>query len=606
MRVLSALSVAWSAHVALGAKDPLPNCAGTTQTAWVKYVCGITQRGTVKPVDTKCFPRSYSSDTAVKGAVLLFHGYTACPDSLDGVATKLASEGFHVYAFLTRGHGRALRNCAGTGVDCVNNTAVDELPTTSNEYAAFVKDSTSIFSTEVVRRGLSRANHAVGVAGLSLGGALAANALVQDSGTVFNTGLLVNPFLGITVPPLDDSVASCVGTSMPLNTTTFDTCLRSLVGKLLSSFAGQNAANTPTLPASPAFTALSTVLARALSTYLPDPTQIRGGYATLQSIARFALVQLVHTPGLVQRLNLTAALETPISWGANCYTQTANGRGGYCDFRLKHLLAVHAIGEHTAANASLIKTPLASVLVERDGYTRNGLAAKVVRTPLLVSNRAAAMCVYRRVATCDETNTCGAPHSIFSRSESLPVGPMYWEADLFTQVAAHMKRGSAGSTPNQLGAVLLSAQDEAAITASQGSTATPAPAIVNISKFCTRVPDPRNPSAALFGTVPVTGVLTLALTAAPANLTVLVRTMMTDATTDSLYLRTLLEQVAVGVLKGATVRFDLPSAAAATTLETKIKTTGLLTGTAGVRVVSFQRDGGSLTVPPTTGRLLRI
>ncbi len=41
------------------------------------------------------------------------------------------------------------------------------------------------------------------------------------------------------------------------------------------------------------------------------------------------------------------------------------------------------------------------------------------------------------------------------------------------------------------------------------------------------------------------------------------------------------------------------SAADATTLETKIKTTGLLTGTAGVKVVSFQRDGGSIVVPPT-------
>ncbi len=64
-----------------------------------------------------------------------------------------------------------------------------------------------------------------------------------------------------------------------------------------------------------------------------------------------------------------------------------------------------------------------------------------------------------------------------------------------------------GSTPSQFGAVLLSANDEAAIKASQGSTATPAPAIVNISKFCTQVPDLVNLSAALFKTVSVSGVL---------------------------------------------------------------------------------------------------
>ena len=423
-------------HVALGAKDPLPVCTSTTKTTWETYVCGITQRGAVKPVDSRCFPRSYSSDTAVKGAVLLFHGYTACPDSLDSVATKLASEGFHVYAFLTVGHGRALGNCAGTGVDCVGNTPVDELPTTSDAYAAFVKSSTSIFGGEVARRGLSRATHSLGVAGLSLGGALAANALVQDSGKLFNTGLLVNPFLGITVPPLDATVAGCLGTSMSLDTTAFDTCLRSLVGKLLSSFAGQNsAANTTTLLASQQYTAaakaLRNGLALVLRRYLPDPTLLRGGYATLQDVARFAIVQLVRTPGLVAQLNLTAALESPMGWGAGCAAQGANGRAGYCDFRVKHLLAVHALGQVTEANATFIKAPLASVLVERDGTSRNGLAAKLVRTPLLVSSSKAAMCVYRRVAPCVNTsNACGAPHSIFSRPENLLVGPMYWEADL--------------------------------------------------------------------------------------------------------------------------------------------------------------------------------
>ncbi len=221
-----------------------------------------------------------------------------------------------------------------------------------------------------------------------------------------------------------------------------------------------------------------------------------------------------------------------------------------------------------------------------------------MRTPLLARNSKAAMCVYRRVAPCVNTsNACGAPHSIFSRPENLLLGKMYWEADLLNQVAAHMKRGSAGSTPSLLGAVLLSAQDEAAITAQQGlSTATPA-AIANISKFCTQVPDLSSPSAALFGIVPVSGVLTLALNANPANLTALVRTMFTDATTDSLYLRTLLEQVAVGTLQdamGRAVRFTLPSAADTATLESKI--TGLLTGTgSGVNLVRERWRGGRLS-----------
>jgi hypothetical protein len=102
---------------------------------------------------------------AVKGAVLLFHGFTACPNLLNTVATHLAAKGFHVNIFLTVGHWRQLGACTGSGVDCVSNTPVDELPTTPDGYEAFAKNSTHSFNLKVTRRGLTRATHSLGVAG---------------------------------------------------------------------------------------------------------------------------------------------------------------------------------------------------------------------------------------------------------------------------------------------------------------------------------------------------------------------------------------------------------------------------------------------------------
>jgi hypothetical protein len=589
LRVLSVLNLAL---MSLGALDGAVDCGKNVKTAWEQYVCSVTAR-TAKAVDPACFPASYSADAAVKGAVLLYHGYTACPDSLSVLAGKLASSGFHVYVPLNPGHGRILGQ-RGTGADCVNGSPVDELPTNSEAYEAFVRSTTAAFRAEMARRGLSPATHTIGVSGLSLGGALAATALEQDRGALFNTGLMVNPFFGITVPPLDAQVQQCLG---PIsNAASFDACLQTLVGNMLANFAAQaGVSSNSAVLASPRFAAAKGALTRALAAGLrlvaPDPTTIRGGYEALQSLARFAAVELVRRPELAKQLNLTSLLEGPFGWGADCETERANGRAGYCDFKVKHMLAVNAVGQVTEARADQIATPLAAVLTERDGITRNGLAAKVLRAPLLLSNTTVAACMFRQVGTCaDGSNACGAPHSIFSRAEQLPKGPMYWEQDLLEQVAAHFLRGAAGSGPSQFGTLLTAAQELSPPT-----------------QLCARVPDLRSPSPKLFGAVPVSAVLTLAITGNANNVSAIVKAMFKDATADSQYLKTLLEQVSVGAVKQvvtkgfASIRMTVATAAAAAVLESKIRTTGLLTGIgSGIRVVQFQQDGAQAVLASRT------
>jgi alpha-beta hydrolase superfamily lysophospholipase len=591
--LLRVVSLCGCALVSLGALDGAVDCSKSVKTAWEQYVCSVTAR-TVKGVDPACFPASYTSDVAVKGAVLLYHGYTACPDSLSVLATKLASSGYHVLVPLNPGHGRIVGQC-GAGTDCVNGSPVDELPTKSDEYESFVRSTTAAFRSEVARRGLSPATHTIGVSGMSLGGALVASALEQDRGQLFNTGLMVNPFFGMTVPPLDAQVQQCLG---PIsNAASFDACLNTVVADMVANFAAQAGvgANSAVL-ATPQVAAMKSALTRALAAAVrliaPDPTVVRGGYESLQSLARFAAVELVRRPELVQQLNLTAMLEGPFGWGAGCQAERANGRAGYCDFKVKHLLAVNAMGQVTLARASQIVTPLAAVLSERDGMTRNGLAAKALRSPLLLGNTAkVAACMFRQVGTCAEgSNACGAPHSIFSRTEQLPKGPMFWEQELLSQVSAHFLRGAAGSGPSQLGTLLTAAQE-----------------LAPPKDLCARVPDLRNPDPRLFGAVPLSGVLTLAITGNPNNVSAIVQAMFKDATTDALYLKKLLEQVSVGaveqaVTKGvALIRMSFPNAAAAAELEAKIRANGLLTGVgSGVKVVQFQQEGAEPVLAPRT------
>ena len=137
-----------------------------------------------------------STATAYRETALLYHGFSACPQQYFALAPLLAAQGFDVLLPLTPGHGNAL-NTSGIpsaghciyGCDHaeqVDNTA--GLPNTTVGYALFVRRMNGVMRAATGERV---------VAGLSLGGALAAAAANSDL-DIFARALIMNPLLKLS------------------------------------------------------------------------------------------------------------------------------------------------------------------------------------------------------------------------------------------------------------------------------------------------------------------------------------------------------------------------------------------------------------------------
>lgn len=138
-----------------------------------------------------CIPRRYSppAGVAVRGTLMYFHGFSACPQQLWAYALNLSSSGYHVLLPLLPGHGRNFNGTAnGTSSD-----HIEDLPKQDycgryqmNEYVRRM--------TEIMER--APADRVVG--GLSLGGTYAL-AAVQLKPALFSRQLVMVPLLGSPV-----------------------------------------------------------------------------------------------------------------------------------------------------------------------------------------------------------------------------------------------------------------------------------------------------------------------------------------------------------------------------------------------------------------------
>jgi pimeloyl-ACP methyl ester carboxylesterase len=133
-------------------------------------------------VQPNCRPTRMSPPARVppRGAIMLFHGYTACPQQFYEWGRLLAEQGYEVFLPLSPGHGR------------VRTGSMDDtraLPGLSPEpYARFVDEMNSLMAQVRVPTGGARV-----VGGLSVGGALASMA-VQRQPSLYDRAFIAAPF----------------------------------------------------------------------------------------------------------------------------------------------------------------------------------------------------------------------------------------------------------------------------------------------------------------------------------------------------------------------------------------------------------------------------
>lgn len=187
---LGCLALAWALPVkAEPWKPPMPAQArfapdfDQDPPAWIDH---LTQSDFYAPLQNTCKSFYLPPQGQRKGTVLLFHGYSSCPQQFWELAPLLAAKGFAVYVPVLPGHGRLSRQAGGKWIDDPSDLPTE---TTWQRYQVYSKQIAQVMPPDGIRA----------VMGLSLGGAVAASALIQAPER-FDRAILGAPLLDINTP----------------------------------------------------------------------------------------------------------------------------------------------------------------------------------------------------------------------------------------------------------------------------------------------------------------------------------------------------------------------------------------------------------------------
>jgi hypothetical protein len=133
------------------------------------------------------------------------------------------------------------------------------------------------------------------------------------------------------------------------------------------------------------------------------------------------------------------AVNRPYDWGENCFNNVE--RGGYCEFRIKHYLALQAFSQLSLAHLERIPKHVKMAIMhsDLDGPARDSVTTAVV-SRLRSQGNNVSKCRYELTCPINEItfadNRCGVPHSAFSRAEAHVKFPFesFWEQDLFENI----------------------------------------------------------------------------------------------------------------------------------------------------------------------------
>lgn len=152
---------------------------------WQDHIASLANQ----PIQKACQPFRVAAKGKPKGAALLFHGFTACPQQYWELAGLLSDKGYDVFVPLLPGHGRVYatktdKNGKSKVMDDFSKLPGDADYTTYKQQAA---DMTAMVK--------DRPGEKL-VAGLSLGGVVAASAMTQAP-EVFAKALLMTPLFDV-------------------------------------------------------------------------------------------------------------------------------------------------------------------------------------------------------------------------------------------------------------------------------------------------------------------------------------------------------------------------------------------------------------------------
>lgn len=220
-------------------------------------------------------------------------------------------------------------------------------------------------------------------------------------------------FIGISYAGVDDVLYKCT-----INAESLKRCFEYYYDSVGLGFTLENGT--------------SAILANLTYDFLDDYIDVDNldtSYETLNLVIRGLLTYMVETNDTLITENSLAQslLDYTIGWGYKCETdQHDYGRGGFCSFTVRHLVAAHSVASYLIDNVENsqdlgVDVDNLFIMVERDGAVRNSIVAQYAQ--LMYQNdetkigRRAYGCMWLIDAVCQEDNdreidnTCGVPHA---------------------------------------------------------------------------------------------------------------------------------------------------------------------------------------------------
>lgn len=165
-------------------KSVSSDLAPYTLKVWEDHLTQVKASGAIQK---GCEPFYKLAEGKAIGSVVLFHGYTACPQQYEDLSRLLSQKGYNVFVPLLPGHGKQQIEVDGKITD--DFSQLPEMDSTFI-YDNFAKNMGDILRDETGTRVVS---------GLSLGGVIATKVMLHHQ-DIYDRALLMAPFFNAAAP----------------------------------------------------------------------------------------------------------------------------------------------------------------------------------------------------------------------------------------------------------------------------------------------------------------------------------------------------------------------------------------------------------------------
>lgn len=394
-----------------------------------------------KSLEPGCPARAFRSTCGASefnGVVVYMHGFSGCSDQADKLGARLSKNCYDVLAPTLPGHGTPLNTCStskctvqigrGKGFDLTN------LPTHENGYLEFTQKLAVILRDETAwsaaKRGVGMDKVPVSVVGFALGAPVALK-LVMQNPVLFGRMMLLNPYFAMGDEDVDRKAVQCeYNAKKGKGGVALEDCRQNAILDSLTPL-GVTKSN----------------LGDGSNMYFNWLASSRG---TFEKRLLCNLAKASNTFGSRAEDDgagagmLNDLMEGERTWNTVCDQTLNHGRKGFCKFKTKHVLALHAFATRAMVDAQAWGAwskgvPVTQVISsQRDGRTRNGMSFKISQHLKSHSGAQVSFCMHRFQQGVNPTNPQNywndqlvMPHAIMMPQNAYG----WWETGLYSKIA---------------------------------------------------------------------------------------------------------------------------------------------------------------------------